>query len=160
MSIIAIRRTDTGFEIASDSIGVWGNTQVKDAEKLWQISGDLIFGSVGQSSLGTVMKDFISVNDLPENAERGWLRFALQLHLVARKYDLKSEDNSFIIVYKSEAWMLNGLHVARINKYEAVGAGRDYALAALHLGFSALEACEVACDLCTQCERPIKVLSI
>ena len=52
MSIITIRRTDTGFEIASDSIGVWGNTQVKDAEKLWQISGDLILGSVGQSSFG------------------------------------------------------------------------------------------------------------
>ena len=159
MSIIAIRRTDTGFEIASDSIGVWGNTQVKDAEKLWQISGDLILGSVGQSSLGTLMKDFISDGRASRKYGKRMAGFALQFHLFARKYDLKSEDNSFIIVYKSEAWMLNGLHVARINKYEAVGAGRDYALAALHLGFSALEACEVACDLCTQCERPIKVLS-
>ena len=74
MSIIAVRRTDTGFDIASDSIGVWGNTQVKDAEKLWQISGDLILGSVGQSSLGTLMKDFISVATVsPENTENGLL---------------------------------------------------------------------------------------
>ena len=41
----------------------------------------------------------------------------------------------------------------------AIGAGEDYALASLHLGHTAKEAVETACELSVYCERPVKSLT-
>lgn len=45
-------------------------------------------------------------------------------------------------------------------KFYAIGAGRDYALAAMHLGFGAKKAVETACALSTTCGRGIDVLRL
>jgi ATP-dependent protease HslVU (ClpYQ) peptidase subunit len=46
------------------------------------------------------------------------------------------------------------------NKFIAFGAGRDYALAAMHLGKSAREAVELACLLDTSCGQGIDILEL
>jgi len=45
--------------------------------------------------------------------------------------------------------------VQRVEKFEAIGAGSDFALAALFLGKDSREAVEVACQLSIYCEEPI-----
>lgn len=46
------------------------------------------------------------------------------------------------------------------NRFVAMGSGRDYALAAMHLGHSAKEAVEVACALDVFCGNGIDVLEL
>lgn len=46
--------------------------------------------------------------------------------------------------------------VDEILKYHAIGAGMDYALAALYLGATAVQSIETACELSIYCEYPIK----
>lgn len=45
-------------------------------------------------------------------------------------------------------------------KHAAIGSGRDYARAAMHLGRTAREAVEVACALDTGCGNGVDVLSL
>lgn len=66
------------------------------------------------------------------------------------------DDNDFIVLWKRKAFWLSGTFVKEIKKYQAIGAGMDFALAALHLGHSAKEACEIACELSVFCEKPVK----
>ena len=55
----------------------------------------------------------------------------------------------------------DGPHAAMFeNRFNAWGAGRDYALAAMHLGKTAREACEVACLLDNCCGQGIDTLEI
>lgn len=161
MSIIAVRKVNGQFEIAADSIDVWNGTFRKSGEaKLWRVTPHLAVGSAGHSSIGTLMRVFIKHKLPRKNTLDGWLEFAKSFRDHIKPYELKMEDNSFLLVYRNTAWMLNGLHVSRVRRHEAVGAGRAYALAALHLGYSAREACEVACDHCIHCARPVKVLKV
>ncbi len=46
------------------------------------------------------------------------------------------------------------------DKFNALGAGRDYALAAMYLGFDASRAVEVACALDVNCGNGIDVLTL
>ncbi len=46
------------------------------------------------------------------------------------------------------------------DKFNAIGAGRDYALAAMYLGFSATRAVEVACALDVNCGNGIDTLTL
>jgi len=65
-------------------------------------------------------------------------------------------DNDFIVVWQGRAFEIDGtLTVHEITDFAAIGAGSDFALAALHLGKTATEACEVACKLSVMCELPV-----
>lgn len=46
------------------------------------------------------------------------------------------------------------------HSFFAVGSGRDYALAAMHLGYTAKEAVEVTCALCDSCGLGIDTLTL
>ena len=47
------------------------------------------------------------------------------------------------------------MYVNEINEYAAIGAGEDFALAALYLGHSAKEAVKTACELSAFVAEPI-----
>ena len=47
------------------------------------------------------------------------------------------------------------MHVEEIDDFAAIGAGRDYAYAALYLGATPKEAVEVACELSCYVSEPI-----
>jgi len=67
---------------------------------------------------------------------------------------ITSDRKIFIYAY-------NGPHPEVIEeKFFARGAGRDYALAAMHLGKSAREAVEVACFFDTSCGKGIDALEL
>ena len=67
-------------------------------------------------------------------------------------------DNSYLIGFEGKVFSVNGWFIQEVITYEAIGAGMDYALAALYLEKSAEEAVKVACELSIFCEEPIQVI--
>ena len=51
-----------------------------------------------------------------------------------------------------------GFGISEIKEFAAIGHGREFALAALHLGQSVHDAIKVACRLDLYCEEPINVI--
>lgn len=68
--------------------------------------------------------------------------------------------NYYLLVYRGKVFDINDLYVREITTYWALGAGETYAKAALHLGHSAFEAVQVACELSPWCETPINTITI
>lgn len=69
-------------------------------------------------------------------------------------------ENVYLIGVQGKAFYVRRYHVEEILKFEAIGAGEEYALAALHLGHTPYDAVGVACELSVYCERPIRTLTI
>jgi len=158
MSVVAIKKIGKGrFQIAADSIRVNGFTQEKDKKaKLWAME-DIAIGSVGDCAVSFIFKEFLENNKPKFNTEYGWTllmsEFEAKLKTVSNSLELK--DSSFIVVFKKKAFILANLYVKEIRTWYAVGAGADYALAALELGHTAKKACEVSCALSIYCEKPV-----
>lgn len=66
-------------------------------------------------------------------------------------------DDGEIRVYASNG---NGYADVKESRFVAMGCGRDYALAAMHLGRTAKEAVQVACDLDVFCGQGIDTLTL
>lgn len=72
-------------------------------------------------------------------------------------------DALFVDDERSELWLYCGqsAYGQRLeDTYTAMGCGRDYALAALHLGKTAREAVDVACALDVRCGCGVDVLEL
>ena len=76
----------------------------------------------------------------------------------------KGENTASAIFIDADGriWTYNKTANAQLNEqpYYALGSGRDYALAAMHLGFDARKAVEVACALDINCGKGIDVLEL
>jgi ATP-dependent protease HslVU (ClpYQ) peptidase subunit len=65
-------------------------------------------------------------------------------------------ENVYILVIDKKVFQIESFFVAEIDTFTAIGAGQDFALAALYLGHSPKEAVQIACELSVMCEPPIK----
>jgi ATP-dependent protease HslVU (ClpYQ) peptidase subunit len=163
MSVVAVKVTPDHIEIAADSIGVQGTTQEKDpGNKLFKIKPNLVLGSCGTSAMGLLMFEHLTFFAPAENTLWGWLGCVKDFIQKCKKLDtnLDPDSNAFFVVCDDKVWYSYGLHVKEITTYHAIGAGMDFALAALYLGHGATKAVEVSCELCTQCEMPINTIFV
>jgi ATP-dependent protease HslVU (ClpYQ) peptidase subunit len=152
MSIVAVKFEQDYITIAADSGDIWGDTVTVDpGNKLWKITPLLFVGAVGPSSVGTMMKHYLTAHIPQDNTETEWLKFAKDFRRYCIEHGLDSTVASFLVVYDGLVWRINGMHVVEIKTFDAIGAGRPYALAALQLGHDVEDAVNVACDLCIQC---------
>ncbi len=162
MSVVAIKKIKKGkFEISADSIRITGWTQEKDKKaKLWKID-DIIIGTAGLCSLSALFREYVENHKPKTNNEYGWIVLVKDFIKYIKDINdtLKIDDSLFIVIYKEKAWYINGLYIREIKDYFAIGAGEDFALAALYLGHSTKEACSVACELSMACEKPINTLT-
>jgi hypothetical protein len=55
---------------------------------------------------------------------------------------------------------MEGFWCKEVTDYTAIGAGMDFALAALYLGNSVKEAIKAACHLSVYCEEPVNIIEI
>lgn len=81
----------------------------------------------------------------------------------AVKADFPDKDKeATLLVAKPDGtlllWDSNPTPIVIEDKFHAIGSGRDFAIAALHLGHSAREAVEVACKYDVYCGRGIDEL--
>lgn len=77
--------------------------------------------------------------------------------------DLGDTGSSAMVIRKDgTCWSYGKLPYPQIceDKFDAMGAGRDYALAAMYLGHDARKAVEVACALDVTCGNGIDVLTL
>lgn len=162
MSVIACRVLPGGYEIAADSISVRGYTQRKgDHEafgKLFEVNG-LNVGGVGPSDEMSMLHVYAATRKPAAATEASLLEFLSEF--ASWKNDKIGEaglNASYIIGYGLKLFAVQGWHVARVTSFEALGAGMDFALAALHLGGDVKQAVETAIELCVYCEGPVQVV--
>lgn len=63
------------------------------------------------------------------------------------KADSNVINNDYILVLENKAFSIHRFFVEEILRSATIGAGDDYALAALYLGHDVQKAVEVACEL-------------
>lgn len=162
MSIVACRVTDNGYEIAADSITVRGYTQTKgqtmNLAKLFEVNG-IVFGCVGFVEESSLMKIFAGTHKPAAATESALLEFLSEFSdWKNNKTGTPGIENSYLIGYQGQVFIVDGWMVGKVTSYEAIGAGMDFALTALHLGQSAEEAVTVAIELSVFCEGPVQVV--
>lgn len=164
MSVVAVRKEKSKITIGADSIRIsgWGTQEKDKLAKLFRVSEDMVLGAVGNCATSSLFRDFIE-NHLPKmNDEYGWTLLMREFagYLGEVKSAPKFEDSVFIVVYRGKIFFLGGYFVREIKDYYAIGAGADYALAALYLGASVEKAIKAACHLSIFCEEPVNVVEI
>ena len=164
MSIVACRITDSGFVMAADSISVRGWTQrrAEQPSKLFCTNG-LIVGAVGFSEEVAMMDMYCTTHRPHDNTDRAMLEFISEFaqwrEQRTKEYKIENAYLIGICSDKPAVYSVSGWAIGRVADFEAIGAGMDFALAALYLGHSVTEAVETAIELSVYCENPVQVLS-
>lgn len=161
MSVVAVKVTKNKITIGADSILVYGNTQEKDKfAKLNEVNG-MIIGDVGDAQEGALFLIFCKTRKPREASVEALVEFMSDFQdWLGKKIDNTTLENQYIIVLEKKAFMLEGFFIKEITDYTAIGAGMDYALAALYLGNSVKESIKAACHLSIYCEEPINLFSV
>ena len=159
MSVVACKVYKDKYVIAADSIIVRGWTQSKGQNhnyvKLKEVN-DIIIGSTGTAEESSLLFLY-AMNTRPAGSDENSI-LAFMGDFSKWKNDRtgsSSIDNSYILAYKDKVYNIEGWFINEITQYEAIGAGMDYALAALHLGKTAEEAVETGIELSAMCESPV-----
>ncbi len=163
MSVVACKILPGGYEIASDSISVRFRTQSKGDttkfSKLFEVN-DLVIGSVGYAEEASLLQIYCTTRKPSEATEPAILEFLSEFSGWKKgKSDKSGLDNAYLIGFEGKVFSIHGWFIEEVLKYEAIGAGMDFSLAALYLGKSAEEAVKVACELSIYCEEPIQVIT-
>ena len=158
MSVVAVKKTDKKIKIAADSISVRGWTRTEKTikkAKLFEVNG-IIAGGVGLASENLLLENFCLTHKPHQATEREVLNFFIEFNNYLKDLGMSGYSNGFIFCYKGKAFLIEqNLYVNEVNEYAAIGAGEDFALAALYLGHSAKEAVKVACELSAFVAEPI-----
>jgi len=162
MSVVACRVYDDRITIASDSIVVYEDTQRKSDMgsngfcKLIRTNG-MIIGSDGTCEEGMLFQLYCSTRKPKSPTVDDVLGFVIEFAQWKKKmtelpYSL---DNHYILIFDKTAFYIERFFVDYVKLYQAIGAGKDFALSALYLGHDVIEAVAAACELSIYCERPI-----
>lgn len=162
MSVVTAKVTETGFEMAADSISVRGWTQSKGKEqahsKLVEVNG-MVIGSSGTCEEASLMQLFCTTRKPSGTASSDLLEFLSEFaDWKKKKTDSHGVHNQYLFGINGSVFRVEGWWVDEVETFQAIGAGMDYALAALHLGRSAKAAVEIACELSIYCEPPVKII--
>ncbi|MCL4295665.1 MAG: hypothetical protein KJ077_08055 [Anaerolineae bacterium] len=163
MSVVACRIREDGYEIAADSITVRGYTQTKgentSLSKLFETK-DMVVGTVGTAEEGSLFRLFCATRKPAAASEYAMLEFFSEFsEWKEKKTSNSSIENSYIIGFGDKCFAVEQWLVEEILTFQAIGAGMDFALAALHLGHSVRVAVETAIELSVYCESPVIAVS-
>ncbi len=161
MSIVACKINENGYEIAADSITVRGYTQTKNntkRSKLFEVNG-MVIGSVGYAEESSLLHIFAKTHQPASATEEGILEFWGEFSEWKKKrIDHSGIENSYFIGINGIVFAVHEWLIEQVTSYEAIGAGMDFALAALHLGHDAEAAVATAIELSVFCEAPIQII--
>lgn len=165
MSVVAVRKTEEYIEIASDSIRVHGyhvQEKCKDA-KLFKIDDKLTLGAVGDARDGEMFRIFLRSHSPAENTKVAVVDLMVEFMewIKSKDSNIAQIESEFLLVYEGSIYRATGqLFVCEIEDYCAIGAGEEFALAALYLGKDVKEAVRCACHFSIYCEEPINYFKI
>lgn len=159
MSIVCCKVEKDTIVIASDSIAVRGYTQSKgdngSQSKLFKVNG-MVIGGVGMAEETSLLRIFAQTRKPKGPSEDDLLVFMSEFAgWKNKKTGTYKLSNVYIICYSGTVFSAEGFYIEEITGYQAIGAGMDYALAAMYLGGTVEKAVETACELSVYCEKPI-----
>ena len=160
MSVVAVRINKDTIEVSADSILVQGWTKLEKSTKLIHIN-DMHIGFSGTSEEGGLFKLYCATRK-PEQASEGSIVnfFSEFSDWKNNKTGVSSLNNQYILIFNKKVFDIYHFDVREIVNYTAIGAGMEFALAALHLGHTSEDAVKVACDLSVYCSTPVHTYTI
>ena len=154
MSVIAGKVYGDKIVIAADSIICRGWMKQTGYAKLHEVNG-MIFGSAGLASEGSLFYQFLKTHRPATPTEKDVLELIVEFSEWKKKYTSSEMENSYLLAVDGHLFYIVYMLVHEVQDYEAVGAGEEYAKAALYLGHTPMEAVKVACELCCFVSEPI-----
>lgn len=157
MSVVAVRVYDDKICVAADSIMChgWSKNTKGDFSKIHRDNG-MIVGSVGTAQESSFMWHYMSTHKPASATEKAVLEFIIEFsHWKNELGAGYAIQNRYILAFDGKAYLIENMFVTEIKEYEAIGAGDDYANAALYLGHTPQEAVKTACALCCYVAEPI-----
>lgn len=159
MSVVAAKVYEDKITVAADSILTNGwLKRNKNFSKIANING-MIVGSTGTAQEGSLMWHYMETHRPASATEKDVLKFIVEFSNWKNGMGAGScVENTYIMEFNGHLFEIEQMFVHEIFDYIAVGAGQDFATAALYLGRSPKEAVKVACDLsCFVCEPIIEI---
>ncbi|MEG1044799.1 MAG: hypothetical protein RSF81_08530 [Oscillospiraceae bacterium] len=157
MSVVCAKVYKDKIKMAADSIVVRGYSKDTkgDFVKLQKIN-EMIIGSSGNCDECSIMWQYMKTHKPAKSDERAVLDFIIEFSRWKR--DLTGDNsliNAYILAFDGKLFFIQGMFVNEIKDYCAIGAGEDFANAALYLGHTPREAVKVACELSCYVAEPI-----
>lgn len=154
MSVIAAKVLKDKVVLAADSILVHGWSKRNDTFSKIVSANDMIIGGTGIAEECSLMWHYMETHKPSGYSEKDILNFIVEFAKWKKDFDGSSTiSNSYLMAYCGHLFEISRMFVHEINNFHAVGAGEDFANAALYLGHSPEEAVKVACELsCFVCE--------
>ena len=161
MSVVAIKVEKNKIIIGADSILVNGNTQEKDKMAKLFKNEWMVVGDVGEAQEGALFQIFSKTRKPRESSVEAITEYLFDFFTWKKeKTDSTELNNDYIIIFEQKAFLVEGFYVKEIKDYYAIGAGMDFALAALYLGSTVEEAIKTACHLSILCEEPVNIIEV
>lgn len=135
-----------GTTLAADKLGDSGGL-TRTTTKIRRFDGGL-FGSAGYASKAAEIFVWIAAGADPEKVPAFQLTDDYQVVLVVR-----NDGRVFQYANSAHPWEIE-------DPFHAIGSGRDFAMAAMHLGCNASDAVRVTCALSTECGVGIDSLEL
>ena len=157
MSVIAVKVEKDKITVAADSIIIKDDLKRTNFRKVYKFD-DIIVAGAGSAQELALFFEYAKTNK-PSGANVSAIQNYMAGFLSMRETCLDEHkiDNDYIIVYKGHAYEVEGFLVQEITEYTAIGEGEAYALSALYLGHTAIEAVEAACHFSCFVSEPIMV---
>lgn len=165
MTVIAAQKTADAIVFAADTLISDGFVRSTSADivhsKLFEQNG-MVIGTTGLCYEGTLMELFTRNHKPVEATRLSVIDFLIEFREWVKKKDGSyTPSNVFLIAYGKKLFCIcGGIEVYEVSQFESIGAGKDFAKAALYLGHSPREAVEVACKLSLHCSEPITEITI
>ena len=116
----------------------------------------MIIGGVGVAAEIALLQRFAKDHEPAEATVDSVQDFLIEFQSWKEPYNISdSIENEYLLVYQGKLFETESTFVQEVTNFTAIGGGECYALAALHLGHSATEAVQTACELCTLVAEPI-----
>ena len=164
MSVVAVQIRAGKARFSSDSIRVTGWTQEKETySKLEKFSDSLVVGFCGECRYRVMLKAFSKTHMPAEgsvDAVTEWFsEFAGWISKVPN-FAVDMGMATYLLAFGGKVFLFSNYFCREVKDHYAIGAGSDFALAALHLGHAPEEAVKVACELSAFCEAPVCSLEV
>ncbi len=156
MSVVAAKVYNDKIIMAADSITVRGLSKRNTGfTKIAEIN-NMIIGATGYCEETSLLYHYMQTHRPAAPTEKDVLNFMVEF-MQYKQNLIRSGDveNTYLLVYQGHLFEIEHMFVHEISDYAAIGAGMDFAQAALYLGHDPKAAVKAACELCCFVCEPI-----
>lgn len=157
MSVITAKVYKDRIIMAADSIMCrgWSKQTNHDFVKMEHING-MIIGGVGNAMEISLMWHYMDTHRPADATVKSVLNYVIEFSMWKNnQVGSPMVDNAYLMAYKGKLFYIEKMFIYEISDYKGIGAGEDFANAALYLGHTPKEAVETACALCCVVAEPI-----